>query len=101
MTLEKLPQIVSKAIKRGELLRAGQRVAVACSGGADSVALLRLLVELRERLGLQLLVCHLNHQLRGGDSDGDEAFVRGLADGLGLGFISQGEDVASRAESNR
>ena len=95
-----LARKVERAIKRGDLLRAGQRVAVACSGGADSVALLRLLAELRERLGLQLLVCHLNHQLRGAEADGDEEFVRGLADELGLRFISQREDVAARAESN-
>src|SRR3972149_6752377 len=79
----------------------GMRVAVACSGGADSVALLRLLDELKERLGLRLLVAHLNHQLRGAESDADEGFVRQLAERLGLECVVQREDVAARAMSNR
>jgi len=53
-------------IRRQELLRAGDRVGVAVSGGIDSVALLRLLLELRGELGIVLSVVHFNHQLRGG-----------------------------------
>src|SRR4051812_5247125 len=54
---------------------------VAVSGGADSVALLRALVEIGEPGG-RLVVAHLNHGLRGAESDGDEAFVRELCGGL-------------------
>ena len=88
---------VEQEIRRRKLLRAGQRVAVACSGGADSVALLRLLDALKDSLGIRLLVCHLNHGLRGGESDGDEAFVHDLAGGLRIGLVSQREDVGARA----
>lgn len=71
-------------IRRNRLLKAGDRVAVAVSGGGDSVALLALLEELRVRLGITLAVAHFNHRLRGAESDEDERFVRQLAAGRGL-----------------
>lgn len=57
---------------------------VAVSGGADSVALLRLLLELRGELGIVLSVAHVNHKLRGAESDEDERFVAELARQHGL-----------------
>lgn len=88
---------VAEAIRRGRLLAPGERVAVACSGGADSVALLLLLRELQPTLGIRLAVAHLNHQLRGAEADADEAFVRALAEHLGLDFFAARADVAARA----
>lgn len=73
-------------------MRAGDRVAVAVSGGADSVALLRVLLELRNQLGVVLSVAHFNHALRGEASDADEAFVAELARQHDLEFFwSRGE----------
>lgn len=92
---------VEQVIRRRELLRPGMRVVCACSGGADSVALARLLYELKDKLGLRLVVAHLNHQLRGEDSDADEAFVRRLAERLELEFIVRREDVAKRAKKEK
>jgi tRNA(Ile)-lysidine synthase len=74
-----MAQRVLSHIHRQELLRAGDRVGVAVSGGIDSVALLRLLMELRRELGLVLSVVHFNHNLRGAESDADEQFVANLA----------------------
>ncbi|MBI4465173.1 MAG: tRNA lysidine(34) synthetase TilS [Acidobacteria bacterium] len=68
------------------MLRPGQRLAVACSGGADSTALLLILHELSAQLGCVLAVAHLNHQLRGEASDEDERFVEELAARLSLPF---------------
>ncbi|MBI1749307.1 MAG: tRNA lysidine(34) synthetase TilS [Acidobacteria bacterium] len=92
---------VEATIRRHRMLRAGDRVGVAVSGGADSVALLLLLLELREKLGITLLVAHFNHQLRGAESDTDEAFVRELAARHGLEFVAGRADVAARARENR
>jgi tRNA(Ile)-lysidine synthase len=80
-------------IRRRELLRAGNRVGVAVSGGADSVALLRVLLELRAELGLVLVVGHFNHQLRGTDSDADQRFVVELAHKLELPFFTGSDNV--------
>jgi tRNA(Ile)-lysidine synthase len=84
-------------IRREELLRAGDRVGVAVSGGIDSVALLRLLIELRQELGLVLSVVHFNHGLRGAESEADQEFVAGLTREHGLGFYSASGDVAELA----
>ncbi len=92
---------VEGMIRRHEMLRAGGRMGVAVSGGADSVALLLLLLELREKLGITLLVAHFNHQLRGTESDADEAFVKELAARHGLEFVVGRNDVAARARENR
>ena len=62
-----------------ELLRAGDRVGVAVSGGIDSVALLRLLIELRQELGIVLSVVHFNHKLRGAESEADRGFCCGAS----------------------
>jgi tRNA(Ile)-lysidine synthase len=68
-----------KAIRKHHSLRAGDRVAAAVSGGADSVALLHLLLELRSDLGVVLSVAHVNHKLRGEESNADQRFVAELA----------------------
>ena len=56
----------------------------AVSGGADSMALLRVLLELREAFGYPLTACHVNHGLRGETADRDEAFVRAECARLGV-----------------
>jgi len=76
---------VLKTISRYSMLPHGSRLAVAVSGGADSVCLLHALRELAPRLGVTLAgVAHLNHQLRGEASDEDERFVGALAAKLAL-----------------
>jgi tRNA(Ile)-lysidine synthase len=79
-----LIQQVATHLRRNELLAAGQRVGVAVSGGADSVVLLHVLLRLRSQFPCELQVLHVNHHLRGSESDADEAFVREVARELGL-----------------
>lgn len=74
---------------------------VAVSGGADSVALLRLMLELRSELGVVLSVVHLNHKLRGADSDGDEQFVRELAAAHELEVVCESRDVKAHAAQRK
>ena len=83
-SVHELAEQLLKTIRKQESIRAGDRVAVAVSGGADSVALLCLLLELRAELGIMLSVAHVNHQLRGDESDEDERFVAKLARQYGL-----------------
>ena len=74
-----MAQSVLAYIRKHELLKPGDRLGAAVSGGADSVAMLRLLLELRQEMGIVLSVVHFNHKLRGTESDADEQFVAELA----------------------
>jgi tRNA(Ile)-lysidine synthase len=92
---------VFEALRRYQMVRPGDRVAVAVSGGADSVALLLLLEEMRSRLGIAVLVAHFNHLLRGAGSEEDEEFVRALAKKRGMELASAREDIAAEARRMR
>ena len=98
---ESLARRVLASVKKQGMLRAGERVGVGVSGGADSVALLLLLVELREKLGIVVSVAHLNHKLRGKASDADEKYVAKLAEKHGLVFHGESVDVAASAKRQR
>jgi tRNA(Ile)-lysidine synthase len=86
---------VRKTITRYNMLPRGSRVAVAVSGGPDSVCLLHALVELAPSLDLTLSVAHLNHQLRGAESDEDESFVAHMAATLALPFHRAAANLAA------
>lgn len=99
--LSPLAQRLLDHIRKCELMRPGDRVAIAVSGGADSVALLRLMLELRGELGVVLSVAHFNHKIRGQASDDDEAFVRDLATQHALEFHCGEADVPAHARENK
>jgi len=82
------------------LLKPGLRLAVAVSGGADSVALLRALAEKRRELGLVLHAAHLHHGLRGAEADADLEFCRTLAASLQIPFHSARVDTAAESRAD-
>jgi tRNA(Ile)-lysidine synthase len=95
---------VLRVIRAHGLVAARDRVAVAVSGGADSVALLWLLHDLAadaELPGTLAGVIHVNHGLRGAEADRDEAFCRALAARLDLPFETTRADVAEKARAAR
>lgn len=91
--LNKLPAF----IRQQGLISPGEEVVCAVSGGADSMALLFALYLLKEKLGIRLSAAHFNHNLRGAESDGDEAFVREFCDRydtplfVGAGTVTAGK----------
>ena len=84
-----------QTIERHGMFAAGDRVCVAVSGGVDSVCLLYVLREVAARWRLDLSVVHVNHNLRGEESQGDAAFVDALAAGLGLPFVLHELDLST------
>ena len=82
------------------LLKPGMRLAVALSGGADSVALLRILAARGAELGLVLHAAHLHHGLRGAEADADLEFCRELAANLGVPFHEARVDTRQEAQAN-
>jgi tRNA(Ile)-lysidine synthase len=90
-------ETVAATIVRYRMFEPGHKVAVAVSGGADSVCLLHLLRDLVPRWNLHLYVLHLNHHLRGAESDEDAEFVKTLAAEFGLPFLLREADLRSPA----
>jgi tRNA(Ile)-lysidine synthase len=84
-------EAVRRALARleGRSSAGSASILVALSGGADSVALLHAMRELAPRFGYRVAAAHLNHCLRGAESDRDESFVRELCGGLGVELIIQ------------
>jgi tRNA(Ile)-lysidine synthase len=79
------------------LLKPGLKLAVGLSGGADSVALLRILAERSRELGLVLHAAHLHHGLRGAEADADRDFCLELTQRLGLTLLEARVDTAAAA----
>jgi len=80
------------------LLKPGLRLAVGLSGGADSVALTRILAARSAELGIVLHAAHLHHGLRGAEADADQQFAANLAQSLGIPFHTHHVDTAAEAE---
>jgi len=88
---------VNKTIKKYNLLSLNDKIIVAVSGGADSIALLLFLNSLREKYNLKLSIAHFNHQIRGKEADRDSWFVKKIGKNLGLPFVLEKKDVPAYA----
>lgn len=96
---------VARALRSSCGVNQGDGIIVGCSGGADSVALLRALAFLagRRQWGLRLIVGHVQHHLRGEAAEADAEFVEQLADDLGLMYHRrdiQPGDLPGNLEAN-
>jgi tRNA(Ile)-lysidine synthase len=96
-----LLQRLESSIQERQLLKPGQAVLVAVSGGLDSMTLLHVLHALSSRHGWHLTVAHFNHRLRGRSSDADERLVRQVAARLKLRVVVGREEVKSFAKKSK
>ncbi|MGH7166676.1 MAG: tRNA lysidine(34) synthetase TilS [Nitrospiraceae bacterium] len=88
---------VSASLRAKQLVEPGARILVAVSGGPDSVALLSLLTALAPSWNLTLLGVHINHGLRGDESEEDARFVSALCERLGIRLVIERVDLAEAA----
>ena len=99
MTVKKqtqtIEQRVLKFIQHNRLIPSQQKVVVAVSGGPDSVCLLYSLYHLQTSLKMCLHIAHLNHQLRGEESDQDSLYVDELAKKLNIPATIEKRDVST------
>jgi tRNA(Ile)-lysidine synthase len=79
-----------------DLIRGGERIVLAVSGGPDSVALLHVAFAMKNAFPMDCAVAHLEHGLRGRDSLRDQTFVRSLARELGLPFFTKNASVRAQ-----
>jgi tRNA(Ile)-lysidine synthase len=96
-----LIESVQQTVLARQLLRRGQTILVAVSGGLDSMVLFHVFHSLASRNRWRLVVAHFNHRLRARESDADERFVRGAAKELGLRFIHGAGDAAAMARREK
>lgn len=88
-----------ETIQNEAMLQTGDKVLVGLSGGADSVCLLLNLLELKAEFSLEISAIHINHQLRGAESDRDERFCTELCGRLAVPLIVERADVLGCAAS--
>ena len=91
---------VIEFIKKHNMISCGDTVLAAVSGGADSVCMLHMLLNLAENLDFSVCAAHFNHMLRGAEADRDEAFVKDLCENLQIPFYAGRGDVRAFAEEN-
>ncbi len=92
---------VEKTIADYSMISDGDKVVVALSGGADSVALLHTLNSIKEKYNFKLFACHLNHNIRGDEAQRDEDFVRELCKNLDVELFVRSEDVVKIAREEK
>ena len=90
-----LEQRVLRFIREHRLVSSQQKLLVAVSGGPDSVCLLHILVGLQDELDIKLHVAHLDHQLRGAESEADAGYVADLAHRLDIPATIERRDVTA------
>lgn len=88
-------------IETEELIQKNDKILIAFSGGPDSVALARLLMEIKKEYTLELGLCHINHNLRGKESDEDEEFCKEFSRKFNLEFFSLKADIVAYGKNNK
>jgi tRNA(Ile)-lysidine synthase len=99
--MKKIEEKVFRFIDRHNLIEKKDNVLISLSGGPDSVFLIYFLSKFRKRFDIRIGAFHLNHMLRGAESDADEKFCARLADKLGLDFYCTKRDILSEAKKNK
>lgn len=95
-------ELICETIQKHKMLTVGEDIIVALSGGADSVALLKAMTELSKELRIgNISAVHVNHQLRGEESQRDEGFVRDLCASLSVPLWVFHTDVKSFSKTHK
>jgi len=97
---KKFEDRVLREIRNRAMLRKGDRVLAAISGGADSICLASVLVGLRQQLGITIAAGHVNYHLRGDDSNKDENFVRKFCSRKGIPLHCLSADPGALEKGN-
>ncbi len=90
-----------KAVDTYCLFEYNDKIAVALSGGADSVSLLHMLCSVKEKYNLTLFAIHINHMIRGAEAERDESFCREFCKRLGIELFVKRIDVPALAKNEK
>lgn len=89
---------IRKYVEKWHMLEHGDKVIAGISGGADSICLLFVLLELQKQIPFEIIVVHVNHGLRGAEADADEAYVKRVCEEQHLIYVSYFENIESIAK---
>src|SRR3989338_1803703 len=93
---------VLKTVRNYDMFKTGDTVLAAVSGGPDSIFLLYALTRLKEKVNIKhIVVCNLDHGLRGAASKEDSLFARKISKELGLGFVHKRVDLKKIRSKNK
>lgn len=92
---------ILRKIRNSGIIKNGDSILAGVSGGTDSTALLLILKALSSELKLKIFAAHLNHKIRGKESDADEKFVKALAKKLRIPVFTESFNVLGFAKRNR
>lgn len=92
---------ILETVRLYKMLQNGDKVIVALSGGSDSVTLLHCLKALEAELGITVYACHINHNLRGEDSDSDQAYVQRLCEKIKIPLRVFSVDVSGTVQKHQ
>ena len=92
---------IHQYIKKNNMIASQDTIIVGVSGGADSVCLLAILKGLQESIDFSIIVVHINHCIRGSESDMDQEFVRQLCEKYKVEFKTFAVDVLKMAEKEK
>lgn len=96
-----MDQKVRKYVQDQHMIEKTDKVLAGVSGGADSICLLFVLLDLQKELGFELRAVHVNHQIRGADADSDQEYVETVCKELGVDLVVYKEDVPKYAEKHK
>ncbi len=96
-----LEQNIIKFIAENKLINSGDKLLISLSGGADSVLALSFFDKYRRKYKIQICALHINHSLRGSESDSDEEFCRMLCNNINIEFYSEKIDVSAFAKREK
>lgn len=99
--MNKIEQTIIRFISEEDLIRQGDKILIALSGGPDSVFLLHFFNKFKNKYNIEIKAYHLNHQIRGVEADEDEAFCQQICNKTGIELFSSRKDVKKYAKKNR
>lgn len=100
LRLHKVEESFLNTCREFNLIAKGDKIVVGVSGGPDSISLVHLLVKYKEKFGIEIIVCHINHLIRK-DSTDDEKFVENYCKKNNIKFYSKKVDVETYAKENK
>ena len=95
-----MEELVLKTIKKYDLIKSGDKIVLAISGGPDSIFMFNILYKLKEKLNFEIVVCHVNHMIREEAID-DENYVKDICKKFNIECFIQRIDVKKYANNNK